>query len=80
MLAALGLAGAGTVLERWQPYLMTLSVSALAFGFYRLYRQRACQKRSRATVAVLWSSAVLTLAFLLFPQAVASLLADLLPA
>jgi mercuric ion transport protein len=78
--AAAGAAGLGVALEPLRPWLIGLSVILLAFGLWQLYRSKgACLRRSRLSVAIFWVSALMVLAFILFPQAVASFLADRLP-
>jgi mercuric ion transport protein len=78
--AAAGAAGLGVALEPLRPWLIGLSVILLAFGVWQLYRSKgACQRRTRTSVAIFWASALIVLAFILFPQAVASFLADRLP-
>jgi mercuric ion transport protein len=78
--AAAGAAGLGVALQPLRPWLIGLSVVLLAFGLWQLYRSRgSCQRRSRTNVAIFWLSASVVLAFILFPQVVASLLADRLP-
>jgi len=76
--AAAGVAGLGVLVEPFRPWLIGLSIALLGIGFTQLYRsRRACQRRSRASVAVFWFSAIVVLAALVFPQALASVLADL---
>jgi len=78
--AAAGAAGLGVVLEPLRPWLLGSSVTLSAIGFVQLYRSRAaCQRRSRVSTVVLLFSAMIVLAVVLFPQAVASFLADLVP-
>jgi hypothetical protein len=76
--AAAGVAGLGILVEPLRPWLIGLSIALLGVGFAQLYRpRRACQRRSRASVAVFWFSAIVVSAALVFPQALASVLADL---
>jgi len=78
--AATGAAGLGVLVEPLRPWLIGLSIALLGVGFTQLYRSRGtCQPRSRASVAVFWFSAIVVLATLVFPQALAGVLADLLP-
>jgi hypothetical protein len=66
--------------EPLRPWLIVLSIALLGVGFGQLYRSRGtCQRRSRASVAVFLFSAIAVLAALAFPQALAGVLADLLP-
>lgn len=78
--AAAGAAGLGAVLATFRPWLMGLSLVLLGTGFWQLYRGKVvCRRRSRSSIAVFWVSAAIVAALMLFPQAVANLLADRLP-
>jgi len=78
--AAAGAAGLGVVIEPLRPWLIVLSIALLAIGFVSLYRsKRTCQQRSRARIALFWVSAIVVVAAVLFPQILASFLADVLP-
>lgn len=77
---AAGTAGVAALLDALRPYLMGLSALLLGFAFWQTYRRRACTRSSRWQVGVLWTSLVLLLGFLLFPQQIAGLVADALPA
>jgi hypothetical protein len=78
--AAAGAAGLGAIVEPVRPWLMGLSLVLLGAGFAQLYRSRGtCHRRSRASVAVFWLSAIVVLAAVVFPQLVAAALADLIP-
>jgi len=58
--AAAGSAGLGFVLEPLRPYLLSVSGVLLLFGLWQLYRTgRACQPRSRASIAVFWACAAI---------------------
>jgi hypothetical protein len=75
---AASLGALGVLVEPLRPWLIGLSIALLGVGFVQLYRSRAtCQRRSRASVAVFWFSAIVVLASLVFPQTLASVLADL---
>ncbi len=75
---AASLGALGVLVEPLRPWLIGLSIALLGVGFVQLYRSRAiCQRRSRASVAVFWFSAIMVLAALVFPQILASVLADL---
>jgi hypothetical protein len=75
---AAGAAGLGVLVEPLRPWLIGSSIGLLGVGFVQLYRSRAsCQRRSRASVAVFWFSAIVVLTAVVFPQALASVLADL---
>jgi len=78
--AAAGAAGLGVVIEPLRPWLIALSIAFLGIGFVSLYRsKRTCQRRSRARIALFWVSAIVVVAAVLFPQILASFLADVLP-
>lgn len=78
--AAAGAAGLGVLVEPLRPWLIGLSIALLGVGFTQLYRSRGtCYRRSRASVAVFWLSAIVAFAALVFPQALAGVLADLFP-
>jgi hypothetical protein len=76
--AAAGMAGVGVVLEPLRPWLMGVSAALLLFGMWQLYRRpKVCRPRSRTSLIVFWTSAVVVLALILAPQVVAGFLADL---
>lgn len=77
-LGAAGLAGASVFLAGARPWLLGLSVILLGAGFYQVYRGMRCRARQSKTAIVLLSLATLVVVLLLlFPQVVASVLADL---
>jgi hypothetical protein len=77
--AAAGLAGVGVVLEPLRPWLMSISAVLLVFGMWQLYRRpKVCRPRSRASLIVFWTSAVVVVALTVAPQLVAGFLADYL--
>ncbi|PYR89114.1 MAG: hypothetical protein DMF84_25775 [Acidobacteria bacterium] len=58
-------------------WLMGASLALLAVGFLQVYRRPSqCARRSRVTLFVLWTSAIVVMVLLLMPQLVATLLAD----
>jgi hypothetical protein len=76
--AAAGAASLGVALEPLRPWLLGSSIALLGIGFVQLYRAKAaCQRRSPVSTVVLLFSATMVLAVVLFPQVVASFLADL---
>ena len=78
--AALGAAGLSIVLDALRPYLLAVSAALLLFGLWQLYRSRGtCQRRTRTTLAVFWTCAVIVVSVALVPQFVAGLLAGSLP-
>lgn len=73
---AVGLAEAGVRLQALRPWLFATSAILLVIGFVQLYaRRNQCQKRSRLSIALFWSGAVIVLLVILFPQVIASLIA-----
>jgi mercuric ion transport protein len=75
-LAAAGMAGSSAFLARLRPYLLGASVLLIGFGFYQARRAKQCNRRpSVITAILLWSSAAVVAVMILFPQAVAALLA-----
>ena len=75
-LTAAGLFGGAGVLG--SPYLIALSLVALAAGFIRVYTRSSCHaERSTTAVVVLWTAAVLVLSMFLFSQEIAGFLADI---
>lgn len=78
--AGAGAASLGVLVEPLRPWLIGLAVALLGVGFTQLYRSRGtCHRPSRASVAVFWLSLIVVFAALVFPQALASVLADLFP-
>ncbi len=76
-LGALGAAGGGVLFTSLRPWLLGLSVVLLGFGFFQYFRGAQCGlKRSRVAVVLLWVATLLVLLLALFPQPVASFLAD----
>ena len=77
-LGAAGLAGASVFLAGARPWLLGLSVILLGAGVYQVYRGMRCRARQSKTAIVLLSLATLVVVLLLlFPQVIASVLADL---
>ena len=76
-LFAAGAAGAARILAPLRPWLIGISILALATGFFQAYRRSHCTlRRNPFTVVMLWFSASVVVLMLLFPQAVAGFLAD----
>jgi len=62
-----------------RPFLLAASVLLIAFGFYQKWRAKQCQcKPNLLSKVLLWFSAIVVLVFILFPQAIANILANLL--
>jgi hypothetical protein len=77
---AAGSAAGSAFLWRIRPYLLIASVAFIAWGFYQAWRARACRTRSRTvSLVVLWLSAAVVVVSVLFPQALANLLAGEAP-
>jgi mercuric ion transport protein len=75
-LAAAGVAGGSAFLAQLRPYLLGASLLLIGFGLYQAHRAKQCN-RSPSLIAtiLLWSSAAIVAIMVLFPQAVAALLA-----
>lgn len=71
-----GLAGALAWTGSYRAWFLALTAVLLIVGFVEIYRGRnQCRKRSHVSVALLWTSVVLVVAIVFFPQVIASLLA-----
>ncbi len=78
-LFAAGTAGTSAFFVKLRPFLLAASVLLIAFGFYQKWRAKQCQcKPNLLSTVLLWFSAIVVLVFILFPQAIANILADLL--
>ena len=73
---AIGLAGFGMLMTQLRPWFMALSLVLLAVGLVQLYRRRACQRHNLLSLVIFCIAAGVVLALALFPQFVASILAD----
>lgn len=77
-LGAAGIAGASVFLSGARPWLLGLSVILLAAGFFQVYRGMRCRVRqSKAAITLLSLATIVVMLLLLFPQAIASVLADI---
>ena len=75
---AMGALGLSVFCERVRPWLIGFAFVLLAVGVFQIVRrQKSCQKRSRFSIGLLVFCAAIVLSILLFPQQVASLMADL---
>lgn len=74
---AAGLASVAAWAGPYRVWFLVLAALLLVAGFLQLYwrRGKQCSRRSRVSVALFWISAAIVLLILLFPQAIASLLA-----
>jgi hypothetical protein len=78
-LFAAGAAGTSAFFLKVRPFLLAASVLLIAFGFYQRWRAKQCNCHPNlASTLLLWLSAIIVLVFILFPQALANLVADLL--
>ena len=62
-----------------RPWLLGASVVLVVIGFVQVYRRKVCERRNPVTLALLWISAAIVAIVILFPQAIAGVIADLLP-
>lgn len=77
-LGAAGIAGASVFLAGARPWLLGLSVILLGAGFFQVYRGMRCRTRqSKTAIALLGLATMVVVLLLLFPQAIASILADI---
>jgi hypothetical protein len=78
-LLAAGAAGTSAFFVKVRPFLVAASLLSIAFGFYQTWRAKQCNcQPSLVSRVLLWFSAVVVVAFTLFPQAIANFLADVL--
>jgi len=77
-LGAVGIAGASVFLAGARPWLLGLSVILLGMGFYQVYRGMRCRARqSNTAITMLGLATIVVVLVLLFPQFIASVLADI---
>ena len=75
-LVAAGFAGGSAFLSAARPYLLGASVLFIAYGFYAARRAKKCRKRPGVASAILlWISTIFVIVSILFPGAMANLLA-----
>ncbi len=75
---AAGIAGASVFLAGARPWLLGFSIGLLGLGFYQVYRGMRCRARqSKTAIAMLSVATIMVILLLLFPQAIASVLADI---
>jgi len=71
-----GLAGAVAWTGAYRNWFLGLAVLFLILGLVQTYRKpNQCGKRSKVSIALFWTSVVLVVAIVFFPQVIASLLA-----
>jgi hypothetical protein len=77
-LGAAGLASASVFLAGARPWLLGLAVALLGVGFFQIYRGMRCRTRqSKTAIICLGLSTLIVFLLLLFPQTIASMLADI---
>lgn len=77
-LGAAGIAGASVFLAGARPWLLGLSVILVGVGFFQIYRGMRCRTRqSKTAIALLSLATIVVVLLLLFPQVIASILADI---
>jgi hypothetical protein len=77
-LGAAGMAGASVFLTSARPWLLALSIILLGVGCFQLYRGMRCRARqSKTAIALLALATIVVVLLLLFPQVIASVLADI---
>lgn len=77
-LGAAGIAWASVFLAGARPWLLGLSIILLAAGFFQFYRGMRCRARqSKTSIALLSLATLVVVLLLLFPQTIASVLADI---
>jgi hypothetical protein len=75
-MAAAGLAGTSAFLSAARPYLLGVSLLAIGYGFYQARRAKQCGRRPGiAGPTLLWLSLAIVAVSILFPQALANLVA-----
>jgi hypothetical protein len=78
-LFAAGVAGSSAFFVKVRPFLLAASLLLIAFGFYQRWRAKQCKSQPTLLSALLlWFSAFIVLVFILFPQVIANLVANLL--
>jgi hypothetical protein len=77
-LFAAGAAGTSAFFLKVRPFFLAASMLFIAFGFYQAWRAKKCNRKPNAlSVILLWFSAAVVVAFILFPQAIANFIANL---
>jgi hypothetical protein len=77
-LGAAGIAGAAVFFAKARPWLLGISVVLIGAGFFQVYRGTRCRMRqSKTAIACLGLAALIVVLVLLFPQIIASALADI---
>lgn len=75
--AALGTGVAGAFFIRYRMWLLGLSIALIGLGFWQQHRAKQCAVQGRMLGNILlWSSVVVVLAMILFPEWIGALVAD----
>jgi len=77
LLGAVGLSGFALWAGKYRTWFVVLAFILLIAGGFQVYRsQRSCKKRSKGTIVTFWIAAALVVFIFLFPQVIASILAQ----
>ena len=77
-LGAAGIAGASVFFAKARPWLLGISVVLIGAGFFQVYRGMRCRTRqSKTAIVCLGLAALIVVLVLLFPQIIASAIADM---
>ena len=77
-LFAAGTAGSSAFFVRIRPLMVAASIGFVALGFYQALRAKKCNRRtSSVSIALLWISTAVVVAFTFFPQVMANFVANL---
>jgi hypothetical protein len=77
-LGAAGIAGAAVFFAKVRPWLLGISVVLIGAGFFQVYRGMRCRTRqSKTGIVCLGLATLVVVLLLLFPQNIASALADI---
>ena len=75
--AALGAGTASAFFTMLRPWLLGVSIALIAFGFWQQHRAKQCAMRGRMLGSVLlWAAVAVVLSMILFPQEIATFIAD----
>jgi len=78
-LFAAGAAGTSAFFVRIRPFMVAASIGFVALGFYQAQRAKKCNRPPNLlSTILLWMAAIVVVAFTLFPQVIANLVANLL--
>ena len=76
-LAAVGSVTASAFFTRTRPWFMGLSIALIGVGFWQQHRAKQCAVKGRLLGNILlWFSVAVVLAMIVFPQQIASFVAD----